>query len=109
MILRHYNSLSAGVAVLFSKSFIPHSYNVEEVIKGRVLKVKASFENCSFVFVCVYTPTVALERKIFLNTLDNVLNDSNTDEFFYCWEISIALKMLWIEIMLNHTCNQERG
>lgn len=65
--------------MLFSKSFIPHSYNVEEVIKGRVLKVKASFENCYFVFVCVYTPTVALERMIFLNTLDNVLNDCNTD------------------------------
>lgn len=64
-ILSHYTSLSGGVAVLFSKNFTQYSYNVEETIKGRLLKIKAVFENSYFVFVCVYAPTMALERTIF--------------------------------------------
>lgn len=81
-ILSHYTSLSGGVAMLFSRNFIPHSYNVEEVIKGRLLKINAVFENSSFVFVCVYAPTYALDRMIFLNTLDKVLSECNNDVFF---------------------------
>lgn len=33
-ILSHNTTLSGGVAILFSHSFIPHSYTVEEVLKG---------------------------------------------------------------------------
>ncbi len=32
-VLSHNTSLSCGVAILFAKSFSPHSYQVEEVIK----------------------------------------------------------------------------
>lgn len=81
VILSHYTSLSGGVAVLFSKNFTPYSYNVEEITKGRVLKVKAVFENSSFVFICAYAPTMAIERMTFLNTLDDVLNDCSNDDF----------------------------
>lgn len=94
-ILSHCTSLSGGVAMLFSKSFIPCSFSVDEVIKGRLLKVNASFENSSFVFICVYVPTTALERMVFLHTLDNVLRDCNTDDFlllggdFNCTEDAI--------------------
>lgn len=44
-VLSHNTSLSGGVAILFAKSFSPHSYQVEEVIKGRLLKVRAIFLN----------------------------------------------------------------
>lgn len=81
VILSHHTSLSGGVAVLFSKDFTPYSYSIEEKMKGRLLKIKAVFENSSFVFVCVYAPTMALERMIFLNTLDDVLNECYNDDF----------------------------
>ncbi|KAI4900061.1 hypothetical protein NFI96_009346 [Prochilodus magdalenae] len=37
-VLSHHTSMSGGVAVLFAKSFIPCSYDVEEVVTGRLLK-----------------------------------------------------------------------
>ncbi len=80
-ILSHFTSLSGGVAMLFSRNFISYSYNVEEVIKERLLKISASFENSSFVFVCVYAPTNALDRMFFLNTLDKNLSECNNDDF----------------------------
>lgn len=64
-ILSHFTSLSAGVGVLFSRNFIPYSYTAEEIIKGRLLKIRASFENSTFTFICVYAPTAALERIVF--------------------------------------------
>lgn len=48
--LSHNNSLSAGVAVLFSKYFTPVSYEVEEILKGRILKIRTVFENEVLVF-----------------------------------------------------------
>ncbi len=56
-VLSHNTTVSGGVAVLFSKTFRPISYDVDEIIKGRLLKVKALFENHVFVFNCVYAPT----------------------------------------------------
>lgn len=35
-LLSHNNSLSAGVAILFSKNVTPFSYEVDEIIKGRI-------------------------------------------------------------------------
>lgn len=52
-ILSLFTSLSGSVAMLFSRNFIPYSYNVEDVIKGRLLKISASFEKSYFVFVCL--------------------------------------------------------
>lgn len=58
--------MSSGVAIFFSKSFIPASYVVEEIVKGKLLKVKASYENhFSFVLICVYVPNAAIERMLF--------------------------------------------
>lgn len=37
-LLSHNTSVSGGVAVLFAKSFTPVSYDVVEVLKGRILK-----------------------------------------------------------------------
>lgn len=38
-LLSHNSNSSGGVACLFAKSFIPISYEVVEVIEGRLLKV----------------------------------------------------------------------
>lgn len=79
-VLSHSTSLSGGVAILFSKSFIPESYKVDEIIKGRLLKVKAVYENnFSFVLICVYVPNAAIERMLFLNTLCKTLSDCDPE------------------------------
>lgn len=64
-VLSHNNSLSAGVAILFSKNFTPFSYEVDEIIKGRILKIRAVVENQVFVFMCVYAPTATTDRIVF--------------------------------------------
>ncbi len=64
-ICSHNTSLSGGVAILFSKNFIPVSYQVEEIVKGRLLKIRAQFENQFYVFLCIYIPTNAVERMGF--------------------------------------------
>ncbi|KAK3530736.1 hypothetical protein QTP70_000758 [Hemibagrus guttatus] len=78
VILSHNTSLSGGVALLFARNFIPCSYSVEEILTGRLLKVKAFYENEVLVFICVYTPTSAVERMGFLDTLSNVIADCDT-------------------------------
>nr|BAC82609.1 pol-like protein [Danio rerio] len=94
-ILSHLSSVSGGVAVLFSKNFIPCSYQVEEIINGRLLKIRAQFENSVFVFISVYVPTRAIERMCFLETLSNVLANCNTEDVlilggdFNCTESSL--------------------
>ncbi len=65
---------------MFSKDFIPCSYQVEEIIKGRLLKIRAQFENCFFVFISVYVPNRAVERMCFLDTLSNVLVNCSTED-----------------------------
>lgn len=77
----HNTSLSGGVAILFSKSFLPQSYVVEEIIKGRLLKVRAAFENDFFVFICIYSPTLAMERMCFLDKLSDVLSTCDSNDF----------------------------
>lgn len=82
-ILSHHTAISGGVAVLFSKNFKPNSYEVEEIIKGRLLKVRAVFENHVFVFFCVYVPTSGVERMLFLNTLNLTLQNCDSEEFLF--------------------------
>ncbi|KAI4887913.1 hypothetical protein NFI96_014527 [Prochilodus magdalenae] len=79
-VLSHHTSMSGGVAVLFAKSFIPCSYDVEEVVPGRLLKVRACFENEVFVFICVYAPTVGTERLAFLDTLHRVVQNTDVND-----------------------------
>lgn len=69
-ILSHNTSRSGGVRILFPRSFCPISYSVDEIIGGRLLKVKAVFEDFVFVFICVYAPTSAMERISFLELLN---------------------------------------
>lgn len=64
-VLSHNNSLMAGVDILFSKNVTPFSYEVDEIIKGRILKIRAVVENQVFVFMCVYAPTATTDRIFF--------------------------------------------
>lgn len=82
-ILSHSTAVSGGVAVLFSRSFKPVSYDVEEIIKGRLLKVKALFENHVLVFICIYVPTSGVERMLFLSTPNSTLQNCNSEEFLF--------------------------
>lgn len=82
-VLSHNTSVSGGVAILFSKAFNPTSYQVDEVVKGRLLKVRAIFENFIFVFICVYIPTAPIERMLFLNTLCSVLQKCCVEEYLF--------------------------
>lgn len=94
-VLSHHSNVSGGVAVLFSKSFKPISYDVDEIVKGRLLKVRAVYENCVFVLICVYAPTAPTERLLFLDTLCSMLKNCCTEEFlwvggdFNCTELDI--------------------
>ncbi len=81
-VLSHNTTVSGGVAVLFSQNFRPISY-VDEIIKGRPLKVKALFENHVFVFICVNAPTSGVERMLFLNNLNSILQNVSSEEFLF--------------------------
>lgn len=82
-ILSHNTSLSGGVGILFSRSFCPISYSVDEIIGGRLLKVKAVFENYVFVFICVYAPTSAIERISFLEVLNSTLKNCCSEDYLF--------------------------
>ena len=61
------SSLSGVVAILFSKAFLPISCQIEEIVEGRLLKLKVMFENHSMVFLNVYAPTKGSERVLFFS------------------------------------------
>jgi len=71
--LSHKHVFSAGVGILFSKKFLPDSYNVEEIVKGRLLKVTAKYDKIVLELINVYVPVNASERMIFLNILANTI------------------------------------
>lgn len=64
--LSHKLSNSAGVGVLFSRSFIPQSVELHHIIAGRLLMVKALYESVKLVFLCAYAPVLGVERMFFL-------------------------------------------
>lgn len=64
-VLSHNTSVSGGVAILFAKNFSPVSYVVDVIVKGRLLKVRAVFENYVLIFICVYVSAVPVERLFF--------------------------------------------
>jgi exonuclease III len=93
-VLSHNTSLSGGVAILFAKSFSPHSYQVEEIIKGRLLKVRATFDKFTFVFICVYVPTSAVERMLFLKTLCSALQNCSSEEYLFLGSRNLLIQLI---------------
>ena len=79
VVLSYRSSLSGGVGILFAQSFLHFSFTVDEVIPGVLLKVKAAF-----VFVLnVYTPTNAVDRVAFLNSLSDCVKNCEDDGFMF--------------------------
>lgn len=81
--LSHKTSRSGGVAILFAKNFTPCSFKIEEIVKGRLLKIQALFEKYVLVFICVYAPTLPIERMAFLDILCSTLDKCNSEEYLF--------------------------
>jgi len=71
--LSHKRVFSAGVGILFSKKFLDSE---KEIVKGRLLKVKAKYDKIVLELINVYVPVNASERMIFLNILANAIQQS---------------------------------
>ena len=65
----HMSSTRGGVAVLFAKHFLPITYEVQHVIDGRFMIIKAQYERFKVYFVNVYAPTVGTDRVCFLRNV----------------------------------------
>jgi len=75
----HKTSLSSGVAVLFSKHFLPMSCDCFEIMEGRVIKVIARFESIKMELINVYAPVKPIERMLFLEVLGENLKPCDVD------------------------------
>lgn len=53
----HTDRNSGGVEVMFSRDFNPVSVDVEDVMAGHILKIKAGFERVKMVCLSVYATT----------------------------------------------------
>lgn len=53
IVLTHKSTASAGVEILFSKSFLTKSFDLEEVVKGRLIKVVARYEKSTVILLNV--------------------------------------------------------
>ncbi len=54
---------------MFSKTCLPISYDVIEVIQGCLIKIIAKFENVTMGLINVHAPVKAMERTLFLETV----------------------------------------
>uniref|UniRef100_A0A3B5LP95 exodeoxyribonuclease III n=1 Tax=Xiphophorus couchianus TaxID=32473 RepID=A0A3B5LP95_9TELE len=77
----HFSNTSSGVATVLSPNFTPDTVSQVEVIKGRVLDVRAQVGNTAIHLVNVYAPTTDSERPGFLQLLRNHLGGIPEDEF----------------------------
>lgn len=83
IILSHKSAVSGGVAVLFQMNFLPISYEVENVVDGHLMIVKAQFEKLKLVFINVYAPTLGVNRVALLNKIDILLSNCRTEDYMF--------------------------
>lgn len=74
---------SAGVAIVFSRSFIPLSNEVEEVIAGRLMKVSVNYERKTMILINVYAPANTKERMLVLEELSDTLARCESVDFHF--------------------------
>ena len=87
VLLTHMSSNRGEGAVLFAKSFLPVSYQVEEVIAGRLMIIRATFEKYKMAFINVYAPTNGTERICFLVVLSVCFVDNQRLYFIAIWNV----------------------
>lgn len=85
VVLGHLSRTSGVVALLFSKNFLLESFDFQEVVKGRLMVVKAQFECFRIAFVNVYAPNIGLDRDCFFHKLREVLRQCDPEEFLFLW------------------------
>lgn len=61
-------------------SHLPQSFSVEEVIKGRLVVVRACFEHYNVVFIHVHAPLPLL------NEICIILNNCSLEEMLFFWK-----------------------
>uniref|UniRef100_A0A671U9B9 Ig-like domain-containing protein n=1 Tax=Sparus aurata TaxID=8175 RepID=A0A671U9B9_SPAAU len=76
-------SNSCGAGLVVSTNFLPQSVESEEVIKGRLLKVRAVCEDVKMVFINIDAPAVGVERVVFLHVLNEVIDKCNNEEYVF--------------------------
>lgn len=79
--LSHNTTLSGGVGIFFSRRFTPSSLEVEQEVEGRCLLVKAKFDTFTLVFINIYAPNNAAERKSFLEVVNSKLNCCGSEDY----------------------------
>ena len=79
----HMSSTRGGVAVLFARRFLPISFEIEQVVEGRCMVVRAQFERFKFTIVNIYAPTSGVDRVAFLNTVNTALQNYSTDDYMF--------------------------
>lgn len=82
-ILSHSSTSSGGVGILFSKCFSPLTVEVEEVVEGRLIVVRAKFSTYNMVFMNIYAPTRGTDRNVFLDTICSNLNKCASEDFLF--------------------------
>ena len=81
--LSHNTTLSGGVGILFSRRFTPSSLEVEQVVEGMCLLVKAKFETFTLVFMNIYAPNNGAERRSFLELVNSKLNCCSSEDYLF--------------------------
>ena len=82
-----------GWGVLFARSFLPVSFDVDEIVPGVLLKVTAQYEKVKLVFLNVYAPTNGVDRVAFLNILSDAIEACGDDSMF----LGGILTVRWIQ------------
>ena len=89
--LSHGTNLSAGVAVLFRKDANVKVLSSTEVVKGRLLIVKAEIEGSVFCFANIYAPNRGTERVGFFALLESEVGNYQHDHFIFGGDFNCTL------------------
>ena len=77
----HGSFLSAGVAVLLRKNANVTILSSTEVVKGRLLNVRAEIDSSVLCFINIYAPNQGTERVGFFTLLKNEVRKYHQDQF----------------------------
>lgn len=99
-VLSHNTSIYGGATIIYARSSTPVSFDVEEVIEGRLLKSGVILKMI-FVLILVYAPSLAVDSLAFWVHYALPYRAVKVMNTHFLREILILLKSIWIEIMWN--------
>lgn len=67
VLLSHDSTSSGEVGILFARSFSPINVEGEQVVEGKLMIVRASFNSYNMVFMNIYATMRRVDRKVFLD------------------------------------------